>query len=174
MREFYFFSVPIYRLSEELYYEQRDIHLRAKMPRYNSLSVDEMLQTHFQGGSLNFEPEASFQAQYGGAWEFNEIVGFVKLHFLGNQIRGEYWAVNSKKIVRTRKKQYEYKTHKLAPEISIYDEDDSISIFQKILNYIEACREELNKRYIDASSLQSVGQCTDWRQLFNLSRARKS
>ncbi len=52
--------------------------------------------------------------KYGGTWEFNEVIGHIKLHFLGNQIRGEYWKVNAKRIVKTRSKTLEYATHKLA------------------------------------------------------------
>jgi len=29
--------------------------------------------------------------KFGGAWNFNEIVGFVRLYVLGSQIRGELW-----------------------------------------------------------------------------------
>jgi hypothetical protein len=33
------------------------------------------------------------EMRYGGPWNFNEIIGFIRLHFLGSQIRGEYFAV---------------------------------------------------------------------------------
>ena len=45
---------------------------------------------------------------YGGPWIFNEIVGYIRLHFMGNQVRGEYFAVQRKRIVRTRRKQLEF------------------------------------------------------------------
>ena len=27
---------------------------------------------------------------FGGIWEYNEIIGYIKLYSIGNQIRGEY------------------------------------------------------------------------------------
>ena len=41
--------------------------------------------------------------QFGGAWKYNEIIGYIRLHFLGNQIRGEYWGVKAMCQVRTRR-----------------------------------------------------------------------
>jgi uncharacterized protein Usg len=83
--------------------------------------------------------------RYGGAWNFNEIKGYIRLHFLETQIRGEYWGVNAKRIIRTRKKIFEFKDWKLAPEIEIHPESDSMSIYSKILEYLDDCRKELKE-----------------------------
>ncbi|ETJ86944.1 hypothetical protein D029_3767 [Vibrio parahaemolyticus 970107] len=37
---------------------------------------------------------------------------------MGNQVRGSYWQGNKKRFVKSRKKQFEYITHKLVPEVS--------------------------------------------------------
>ena len=75
--------------------------------------------------------EDRLRQSYGGAWEYNEIIGYIRLYFFGTQVRGEYWGVNSKRVVRTRKKTLEYKTWKLAPEIDLHREPDSFQYFQK-------------------------------------------
>jgi hypothetical protein len=108
--------------------------------------------------------------RYGGAWNFNEIKGYIRLHFLETQIRGEYWGVNAKRIIRTRKKIFEFKDWKLAPEIEIHPESDSMSIYSKILEYLDDCRKELKGRYIDMHNLITIGPYVDWKSLYNQNR----
>ncbi|MGE6275342.1 hypothetical protein ACLHZY_06995 [Aeromonas media] len=102
---------------------------------------------------------------YGSVWDFNEIIGYIKLHFVGNQIRGEYWAVKARRIVKTRKKEFEYKTHKLAAEMSISRGLDNNEIFEVVTQYIDRCRKELKNRYIDDAQLKTIGEFVDWRKL---------
>jgi len=114
--------------------------------------------------------ENRLRKSYGGAWEYNEIIGYIRLYFFGTQIRGEYWAVNAKKIVKTRKKIFEYKTWKLASEIELHWETDSSSIFSQILKYLERCKKELKKRYIDTHNLEAIGPYVDWKSLYEESK----
>jgi hypothetical protein len=116
--------------------------------------------------SQKLAQENRLRKSYGGAWEYNEIIGYIKLHFFGTQIRGEYWGVNAKKIVRTRKKFFEYKTWKLASEIDLHREPDSSSIFSKILEYLDRCQKELKGRYIDTVNLKTIGSYVNWKSLY--------
>jgi len=114
--------------------------------------------------------ENRLRKSYGGSWEYNEIIGYIRLYFFGTQIRGEYWGVNSKRIVRTRKKTFEYKTWKLATEIDIHRKPDSSSIFSKIQDYLERCKKELKGRYIDIVNLKAIGSYVDWKSLYGESK----
>jgi len=111
--------------------------------------------------------ERKLRKAYGGAWEFNESIGYIRLYFFGTQIRGEYWGVNSKRIVRTRKKTFEFKTRKLATEINILSDSDSNSIFNKILEYLSRCQKELKCRYIDSSHLKTIGPYVNWKSFYD-------
>lgn len=97
-----------------------------------------------------------------GPWEFNEIVGYVRLHFLGSQVRGEYYAVRRKRLVRTRTKTMVYQTHKLAPEREIRRGATNEEILQVILEYVEACRREEPRRVFDDEWLRTIGPMVDW------------
>ena len=112
----------------------------------------------------------SLSERYGGEWEFNEIVGYIKLHILGNQIRGEYFTTTSNRKVRTRKKQYVQATHKLAPEVNLNRDSNNSEIYEKILEYVERCRLELPLRYIDDSHIKTIGPYIDWFQLIGSTR----
>ena len=115
------------------------------------------------------EQEVSFRehlrAKFGVAWNYNEIIVYIRLHFLGNQIRGEYWAVRAKRQVRTRKKLFTYITWKIAPEITIPNEADNEEVFKLILDYLTRCSKELKGRYIDTSIFQNIGRHVDWKSL---------
>ncbi len=104
--------------------------------------------------------------KYGGCWQFNEIIGYIKLDFLGSQIRGEYFAVDRKRIVRTRTKTFEYKTWKLAPEIDIEQPYGTGEVLGAIQRYIQACKAELPKRFIDTSNFDKLAPHIDWGTLY--------
>ena len=103
--------------------------------------------------------------RYGGSWQYNEIVGWVQLFFLGSQIRGEYWGVDAKRITRTRKKQFEFKSLKLVPEIDIPHAATNSEIFGVVQDYLSECQKKLKHRYIDTSRLELIGPYVDWRRL---------
>ena len=163
MREKYFYDVHVYRLSRERYYNDMDEYIKKHMysgsPRHRKMMEDYYRKEPTQKNAA----EERLRQSYGGAWEYNEIIGYIRLYFFGTQIRGEYWGVNSKRIVRTRKKTLEYKTWKLATEIDLHREPDSSSIFSKILEYLDRCQKKLKGRYIDTVSLKAIGSYVAWK-----------
>jgi hypothetical protein len=104
---------------------------------------------------------------YGGQWDYNEIIGFIRLHFVGRQIRGEYHGLDSKRITKTRKKLFTFKTWKLANEIDIPINSNNNEIFSIICDYIKDCEKELKKRYIDSTLFKVIGPHVDWVSLMN-------
>jgi hypothetical protein len=156
-------TIPVYRIQRETYYEQRNVFTEKKI---------------FGGSDAEFKrkycednPEYlrsykdAIHTNYGGAWEYNEIIGFIKLHILGSQIRGEYCQDDKRRFVKSRSKQFKYVTHKLAPENSFYKGATNGEIYQTICLYVDDCRKELKGRYIDDSNLKNVGKYVDWNSL---------
>jgi hypothetical protein len=93
---------------------------------------------------------------------YNEIVGYIRLHFLGSQVRGEYIGVRKKRIVRTRTKIVEFHTWKPAPEVEISRPTANEGIFGAALEYIALCRKELPRRYIDTELFDLIGKHVNW------------
>lgn len=143
-----FYDVPIYRLSNEEY--QKAI----------SAFVDPRVES--QGPGV----KQMWWEQFGGAWQFNEIIGFLRLHFLGSQVRAEWWSVKAKRITKTRQKQFEYKSHKLAPETSIPSGATNKEIWAAILEHLDDCRKELKGRYVDSSLLEVIGPHMNWQAVY--------
>jgi hypothetical protein len=158
----YFFDLPVYRLQRERYYQDKEKHIQKVLSpiarTYAELGADfDIHETRIRG---------HLQKSYGGCWEFNEIMGYIRLHFLGSQVRGEYYAVTKKRIVRTRRKMLEYQTHKLAPEVEIPHPATGNDVLNAVREYIEDCRKELKGRYIDTSIFDTLAPYTDWSALY--------
>ncbi len=110
---------------------------------------------------------------FGDGWLYNDIIGYIRLHVLGTQIRGEYYC-HKKKISRKSKRIFERKTHKLADEIYLNfpEENTNEVIFTQIKSYIDSCRKELNKgrskkKYTDDFLFEQIGKYVDWRRLIH-------
>ena len=106
----YFLVVPVYRLREKKYYSEMNNDFKKLVSSAWDENFCQNNPDLVQGW------KHSHRASYGGDWEFNEVVGYIKLYFMGTQVRGEYWSTLPKKKFRTRKKHFEYKTHKLHAE----------------------------------------------------------
>lgn len=165
----FFFDVPVYRLGRESYYKQRKEKIDKDI-RENFI-LGEFEKSFYERNPAQLETVRDHLAKsYGGCWEFNEIVGYIKLYFLGSQIRGEYFGVKAKKIMKSRTKNFEWKTFKLAPEISIDANASSKEIFEAVEAYIEDCKRELKGRFCDTRILKTLAPFVDWRALM---RSRK-
>jgi hypothetical protein len=164
---FYFFDVPVYRLTKDRYYAEQKEHIDQTM-------YSDQLQRQFyennRDNAIRFE--AYLQHAYGGCWDYNEIIGYIRMHFLGTQIRGEYFGVKAKRIVRTRRKTLEYRAYKLAPEVSVPANASSVKIYKLIQKYLNDCQRELRGRHIDTQMLDALAPYIDWRQMFYRSLRR--
>lgn len=100
-----------------------------------------------------------------GPWQFNEIVGYIRLYFLGSQVRGEYFSAEKKRNLLGRTKVYTFRSWKLAPETELIDQHPPTNarIWEAIQGYVDKCRNELTKgRVIDDSGLVAIGPHVDW------------
>ena len=162
----YFFDLPVYRLPEAEYYEQRSRYIDRVLFPPNAPNLKARRDYAAQHPSANESISAHLAHTYGGAWIYNEIIGFIQLHFLGTQVRGEYYAVKAKRIVRSRHKTLEYKTWKLADKIDIPYNASSRQVLAKVREYIEACKAELPGRFIDTAKFEALAPFINWKLLF--------
>jgi len=159
-------TLPVYRLSRDKYYKERAMYVEGVMYRGHKEHVEVKKKFHAKYPELKVQFEDYLNNKYGGCWDFNEIVGFINLHFLGSQIRGEYFSVKAKRITRTRKKIFEYSTFKLAPELDVGLDSSNQEIFNVVIKYIADCYKELPKgRFINDRQFKTLGPFLDWRAL---------
>jgi hypothetical protein len=168
MSSVYFYDLPVYRLSYDQYNALMDQRLAAQVERLKFIPGYEPPKETVDGMS---------QRQYEefGPWRFNETIGYIRLHFLGSQVRGEYFSAEKKRNLLGRKKVFVYRTWKLAAEVDIHrgQQVSNERVWQAIQEYVARCRKELKKgRVIDDSLLQTVGPYTDWLALLGWSTSR--
>lgn len=163
--ERHFFDVPVYRLCEERYYRDMEQHIDNVMfPPEDQLS-NALREMDRINPSENDAARGHVATKYGGSWQFNEIVGYIRLFFLGSQVRGEYYASGQKRICRTRRKIFQLKSLNLAPEIEIGDLTSNVAILDAVLEYLSHCRKELKGRYVDSELLDNLGPFIDWQSV---------
>ena len=154
----FFFVIPVYRLEEDKYYNQLKADHEKSIPHTWSEEFQNEHPAIVQGYKSNHH------LRYGGSWEFNEIIGYIKLYFMGSQVRGEYWSTLPKRKSRTRKKQFEYKTHKLYVEKTIWNKT-SEGVLSTIEEYLAGCKNELKNRHIDLREFDYIKNHLDWLSL---------
>ncbi len=167
--ERYLYDIPVYRLPEKRYYQEMNAYIDGVLVPNGTPDREVLLEESRHNQSRDVWFRGHLGKSYGGMWRYNEIIGYICLHFLGSQVRGEYYDVNKKRIVRTRRKVLEYRTWKLAPEREIWDSSSSEKIYAVMLQYLNDCREELPRRYVDSSLFEEIGPYVDWKALYDTS-----
>lgn len=162
----YFMDLPVYRLPEKDYYRDREKHIEEILfPSANpELAEGSRRQRETDRARFDYRYEL-FANIYGGPWNYNEIIGFIQLHILGSQIRGDYWSTDAKRIVRTRTKRFKWRTHKLAAEMDLPRGGSNTEIFATIRQYVERCGHELKGRCIFTRDFEVLGPHVDWNGL---------
>jgi len=166
----YFYDLPVYRLPSDRYYAEREAFIDSTVFLVGTPSETALRERERQNPRVNDGFRDHLERSFGGCWEFNEIIGYIRLHFLGTQIRGEYFAVSRSRIVRTRTKTFEYQTWKLAPEVDIEAPYGSGEILTAVRQYIDDCRREVPRRFVDSSMFEVVAPHIDWASLFRAAR----
>jgi hypothetical protein len=139
----YFSDAPVYRLPAARYHAERDRYVaRMLYPGNRRLRVAlRKLHAHEPASGAAFT--GHLQTLYGGCWEFNEIIGYIRLHFVGALLRAEYFCVDRNQIARTRTKTFDYVTHELVPPSAISPRATSRTIWRLITRQLDACQRVL-------------------------------
>ena len=146
----YLFELHVYRLKETEYYSA----MKKDMDKTNSKMQIPM-------------DTAYLRKQYGGDWQYNEIIGFLKFYQYGaNQIRCEYWETDSSRKVKTRKKQFIQKSDSYCRE-PFYKSDTNVNLAKTMKNAVDHCDVILKKknRHIDKELFNNIVDHIAWRDV---------
>lgn len=136
------FELPVYRLTKESYYQ--------KFNEYKSKQPSSMSDEYQLG-------------LYGGAWKYNEIIGFLRFYISGNtQIRCVYTETDAKNKVKTRKKIFKERSHSFCT-YNINIKSSNQKIIDTIEEAINHCIVNLPKgRFVDRSLFDQTFKHTNW------------
>src|ERR1035437_4606616 len=93
----YFYDLPVYRLPSAEDYSTRSAHIEAMVFQVGTAYEPALRLREKTDPRANDAFSAHLEHIYGGCWEFNEIIGYIRLHFLGSQVRGEYFAAGKRR-----------------------------------------------------------------------------
>lgn len=161
-----FYDIPVYRLAQQKY--ETDIQSYIDLHMFGATEEERESRRVF----YKKDPDRKLRIQdhlwknFGGAWQFNEIIGYIRLYFSGSQILGEYWQIDAKRIVKTRRKRFVFTTYKIAPERDIPADSTNQEIYEIIMEYLNEARTELKSRFVDISLFETIGPFIDWRAVY--------
>jgi hypothetical protein len=165
MRNQYIFDVPIYRKSKN--------DFKAEINAEFAKHVEWMISSDPHQRPLNSETKIrgkdSIVRKYGGPWQFNQIIGWLRLFAEGYTIGGHLWWVDAQRLNRRMlNKRLKLITPSDVLHVRFLNES-STELFNKLLERFTAMTKEskYKNRYIDLDVFCRVGPIIDWRALLD-------
>lgn len=160
MADTYFFDVPVYRCTNKKHSEE----MAAEKFGLTKQLADSGF-TREQVPNTFSSIENYFDRSLWYPWKYNDIIGWIRVFVCGRQIRGEYWWVLSKRIIKRGKKQFRYCGK--AFESEDITSENSNQIFLLICELLTQLAKErpFKGRFIDIELLSAIGPYINWRDL---------
>ncbi len=148
------FELNVYRLKEDDYLEKRFEYIKKKRLKYQKTQIQQQ------------EEDAYLSKMYGGEWQYNEIIGFLKFYQKNNKIRCTYWETDALRKVKTRKKQFQYITDKFCNTV-FFKSYSNKQLIEVMKSSVEHCkgRDEMKNRFIDSSIFDNIVNYLNWKEL---------
>lgn len=166
-KEYDFFELPIYRVTKEKYYKDMDEYIQNKFAKLNDF--------HREYYKNNLSKLADWKhacrEEYGSIWEYNDVIGYIKLYFSGSQVRADHWSVKAKRIVKSKKKEFICIEESIYGATTIHFEKESLGIYNKIIELVDEIKSTLRNRYIETSKFEAIGPYVDWKKLYEKYRS---
>lgn len=158
-------ELAIYSYSEQEYLQRCENYVERHLPR-------RLLENAGKPEWARFETNARQRLidRFGGAWEYNQAVGWLRLYVLGNQLRGTYWFTSAKRVhTNAVRKQFDWQGRAL--ELDISDDQASQDIFAELVEEVRefARSSHIRRRHVDLRPLLLLGPFVDWRALVDAS-----
>jgi hypothetical protein len=172
MRDFYVFDIPIYIRPNSRY----DDDLRDATTRYIAKVFPSVLNPQLELPHQCQFLENSFRKQFGGPWQFNQVVGWLRLYIEGSVIGGHLWWVDGKRLQTRMRKTFQLITYSNILPTWFRPEDESSKIYSDTLSAIEhlSRRRKYRGRYFDLDPFRRLGPFVDWRALMDSAATRQS
>jgi len=159
LHERYFFEIAIYRTRRERFNKKYDSDLQSYLEQSQKLSgfIRDIDNTRIHD-------KQSFWENYGGPWQYNQIVGWIRLYILGSQLRGDLWMMTGKRLYRKSRNQIQLVGKVF--ETDITPDESSTQIRTKLEQELEYLQKKLckKKRFLDLECFQCLAPNIDWRK----------
>jgi len=170
----YFFELPIYIESEDSYLNKVDELIEEKARKAWKETSDPRKDLEWYRERKNKQRDR-YLHEFGGAWRYNQIFGFLCIYPLGCQIRGATW-YTTKKLVRRNIWRRDIDYCSQAFDLTIDPSQTSDEIFSLLIKRIRKLEKERPyiRRHIDTRPLELVGPFLDCVALWTFQHDLKS
>ena len=165
MQDFYIFDIPIYLRPESRYYTDLETattrFLRKMFPSVES--PRERFPRQCESIATDFHKT------FGGPWDFNQVVGWLRLYVERSAVGGHLWWVDAKRLQTRMRKTFYLVSPSNVLATWIKPEDQSGKIFAETLAQIESLSRQrsYNGRFFDLTAFRNLGPFVDWRGLLD-------
>lgn len=146
------FELPIYRVSREVHSKEFQKYRKKYRQSSPDPKVEEML-------NMNLKKE------FGGDWEYNEIVGYLEFYIICDQIRCAYYQGFDKIARKNGNKSFKIYDDTMT-KTTLKNSYNNITIIEKIEEMIEHCKSlpMFKSRYINTEIFDTLVQFIDWKE----------
>lgn len=158
------FEIPVYRCSSKQKSEEdkRELEkLTLEFGGAGARSKEEFL-------SAKSRAEMYVSSKRWRPYNYNDVVGWIRLYIYGTQLRYDLYWVNKKRISKRMKNPTFFVVRHMMT-IPVGHSRDSTEIFSRLMSWIEAASKKgiLKKRFVDTAALRAIGPNLNWSRLFS-------
>jgi len=157
--DYYVFELLIYRDKEKAFYEKYYKALESFINKYIPNSTDSIQQKRTKDYL-----EDHFWKNYGGPWNYNQVVGAIKIFTCGDQIRGDLWLSNKKRFTRIMGNK-NISLFGKAFEMTVFKDMTNEDINQRLIKEITNSIKQNERRIIDMECFLNCSKYIDWMKL---------
>ena len=174
MRDKYIFDIPVYRKS----HDEFDAEIDTAMAKRVEHIISHDPQRRRPDRETHQRLHHAVIAESGGPWQFNQIVGWLRLFVEGDKIGCHPWWVDAKRLSRRmRQKRLYLQTTSDVLGVRLRNESSN-EIYDILLKRLSEKAEEqpYKNRYVDLDIFRRVGPFIDWREMIDqmIARNRRS
>lgn len=158
----YIFDLPIYRKTKDDFDAEIETHIAKRIEWIISHDPEQRPLGH----EVVLRVRHSIIAEFGGTWQFNQIVGWLRLYVEGNTVGCHLWWVDRRINRRMRNKHLYLQSPSDILHARLTNES-SMKIYEKLLLRLKELSEgtPYKNRYLDLDVFQRIGPLIDWRKL---------
>lgn len=161
----YILDIPVYRIGRDAIDQQ---FANAIDQRCNELDPSEyQTQQEFESHQARIRDQLAESLHL--PWQFNQVVGWLRLYAAPSRIGAEHWFVTAKRLsANLRKKRFLLSGGSDALQASYLNQNSSEIFFDLIDRLQRYPLENSGKSLVlDLSTLQEIGPFVDWRALID-------
>lgn len=104
--------------------------------------------------------------ELGGPWQFNQIVGWIRVYVGWRGLGGHLWMAKGKRLQRKTRRRFRLESIGNCLPGVCTDAVSSRVVYENLLTELQAMGKDI-KRHLDLSVFERIGPYVDWRKLLD-------